>query len=108
MADVQPNAPQPRWLKWVTRISLVIGIIALVVTVWIVGTETILHHLKEIGWFFVVLVAIEMLSSVLDGIGIYYMAHGKGRPTVRECVVAQIVGRGVYSVTPGGNLGEAL
>ncbi len=108
MADVQPNAPQPRWLKWVTRISLVIGIIALVVTVWIVGTETILHHLKEIGWFFVVLVAIEMLSSVLDGIGIYYMAHGKGRPTVRECVVAQIVGRGVNSVTPGGNLGEAL
>jgi uncharacterized membrane protein YbhN (UPF0104 family) len=98
----------PRWLTWLTRVSLVVGIGALIATVWIVGPATILHHLKSIGWFFVVLVAIEMLSSALDGIAIYYMAHGKGRPTVRECVVAQIVGRGVNSVTPGGNLGEAL
>jgi uncharacterized protein (TIRG00374 family) len=103
------ETPQPpRWLTWLTRISLVVGIGALIATVWIVGPSTILHHLKSIGWFFVVLVAIEMLSSALDGVAIYYMAHGKGRPTVRECVVAQIVGRGVNSVTPGGNLGEAL
>ena len=75
---------------------------------WIVGPRTILHHLEAIGWFFVIIVAIEILSSVLDGIALYFMAHGKGRPTVREAVVAQLVGRGVNSVTPGGNLGEAL
>ncbi|HEY5947266.1 MAG TPA: lysylphosphatidylglycerol synthase transmembrane domain-containing protein [Kofleriaceae bacterium] len=98
----------PKWLTWVTRISLVVGIGALIATVWIVGPTTILHHLKQIGWFFVVLVAIEMLSSVLDGLAIYFMAHGKGRPTMRESIVAQIAGRGVNSVTPGGNLGEAL
>jgi uncharacterized protein (TIRG00374 family) len=107
VSDDEPHHA-PRWLTWLTRISLVVGIGALIATVWIVGPSTILHHLKSIGWFFVVLVAIEMISSVLDGIAIYYMAHGKGRPTVRECVVAQIVGRGVNSVTPGGNLGEAL
>lgn len=98
----------PPWMRWVTRISIVIGLVAFVATIWIVGPSTILEHLGAIGWFFVVLVVIEMFSSVLDGIGIYYMAHGKGRPTVRECIVAQIVGRGVNSVTPGGNLGEAL
>jgi uncharacterized protein (TIRG00374 family) len=109
MASTDDEQPEnaPSWLKWVTRISLVVGIGALIATVWIVGFGTILHHLKSIGWFFVVLVAIEMLSSVLDGIAIYFMAHGKGRPTVRESVVAQIVGRGINSVTPGGNLGEA-
>jgi uncharacterized protein (TIRG00374 family) len=98
----------PAWLRWVTRVSLVVGASALVATTWIVGPNTIFAHLKSIGWFFVVLVAIEMLSSVLDGCAIYFMAHGRGRPSVRESIVAQIVGRGVNSVTPGGNLGEAL
>jgi uncharacterized protein (TIRG00374 family) len=98
----------PAWLTWVTRISLVLGIAGLIGSVWIVGPRTIFHHLGSIGWFFVVLVVIEMLSSVLDGLAIYFMAHGPGRPSVRESVVAQIVGRGVNSVTPGGNLGEAL
>lgn len=99
---------QPRWMTWLTRISLIVGIGALIATVWIVGVQTILHHLKAIGWFFIVLIAFEMVSSALDGTAIYFMAHGKGRPSLRESVVAQIVGRGVNSVTPGGNLGEAL
>jgi uncharacterized protein (TIRG00374 family) len=103
----EPHRP-PGWLRWVTRISIVVGIGALIATVWIVGPSTILHYLKAIGWFFIVLVAIEMISSGLDGTAIYFMAHGPGRPSWRNCVVAQIVGRGVNSVTPGGNLGEAL
>jgi uncharacterized protein (TIRG00374 family) len=107
VAEEEPHQP-PTWLTWLTRISLFVGIGALIATLWIVGPATILHHLKSIGWFFIVLVVFEMISSVLDGIAIYFMAHGKGRPTVRESVVAQIVGRGVNSVTPGGNLGEAL
>ena len=107
MSDAKVE-PTPKWLHWVTRISLVIGIGALIATVWIVGLDVIFGHLRAIGWFFVVLVAIEMVSSALDGIAIYFMAHGPGRPSVREAIVAQIVGRGVNSVTPGGNLGEAL
>lgn len=107
MSGEEPHRP-PGWLRWVTRISLVVGIAALIATVWIVGPSTILHYLKAIGWFFVVLVAIEMISSGLDGTAIYFMAHGAGRPSWRNCVVAQIVGRGVNSVTPGGNVGEAL
>lgn len=106
--DVRRSEHGPRWLRWLTRVSLAIGIAALIATVWFVGVDTILGYLSAIGWFFVVLVAIEMMASVLDGTAIYFMAHGKGRPSWRESVVAQIVGRGVNSVTPGGNLGEAL
>lgn len=98
----------PNWLRWVTRISIVIGLGALAGTVWIVGPYAILSYLRMIGWFFIVLVAIEMISSICDATAVYYMAHGPGRPTWRHAVVAQIAGRGVNSVTPGGNLGEAL
>ncbi|HSD87959.1 MAG TPA: lysylphosphatidylglycerol synthase transmembrane domain-containing protein [Kofleriaceae bacterium] len=109
--DAYPNKPDERsrrWLTWVTRISIVVGLIALVVTIWLVGPFTIIHHLRSIGWFFVVLVAIEMVSSVCDGTAVYFMADGPGRPTWRDTIVAQIAGRGVNSITPGGNLGEAV
>lgn len=106
--DFANHTHMPRWLRWLTRASLVIGIAALVTTVWLVGVGTIEEHLTSIGWFFLLLCACELLSSTLDGTAIYFMAHGPGRPTWRETVVAQIVGRGVNAVTPGGNLGEAL
>jgi len=95
----------PRWLMWVTRVSLVVGLIALVATIVIVGPSAIMHYLRAIGWFLIVIVAVELISSVLDGTAVYYMARG---PTWREAVVAQIAGRGVNSITPGGNLGEAV
>lgn len=105
----EPPAPAtPRWMKWVTRISVVIGIGALIATVWWVGPSVIYGHLREIGWFFLLIVSADVLSSVCDGTAVYYMAQGKGAPRWRECVVAQLAGRGVNAVTPGGNLGEAL
>lgn len=106
--DAKPGrAPPPRWLVWLTRLSLVIGLVALVATVWIIEPATIFGHLRAIGWFFLILVACELLSAVLDGIAAYYMAYGPGRPTVRESIIALLAGRGVNAVTPGGNLGEA-
>lgn len=108
MTDEARSDRSPRWLRWVTRISLVIGIAALIGTVWIVGFDTIVHHLRSIGWFFLAIVGIDILASALDGSAIYFMAHGPSRPTWRESVVAQLAGRGVNSVTPGGNLGEPL
>lgn len=105
----EPPAPTtPRWMKWVTRISVVIGIGALIATVWWVGPSVIYGHMREIGWFFVLIVSADVLSSVCDGTAVYFMAQGKGAPRWRECVVAQLAGRGVNAVTPGGNLGEAL
>ena len=98
----------PRWLTWLTRISLVVGLVALAITVWLVGPGTILHHLREIGWFFVILVGLEIVSSSFDGTAVYFMAHGPGQPRWRDAVVAQLVGRGINSITPGGHLGEPV
>jgi uncharacterized protein (TIRG00374 family) len=95
-------------MKWITRVSLVIGIVALIATIWFVGPRAIIGHLRAIGWFFIVIVALEILSSVFDATAVYYMARGPGHPSWRQTVVAQLAGRGVNSVTPGGNLGEAL
>lgn len=103
-----PEEHHPRWLTWVTRVSVVIGIGALIATVYFVGPGVILDRLRAIGWFFVLLVGLEIVSSVFDATAIYFMADGPGRPSWRKSVVAQIVGRGVNSVTPGGNLGEVL
>lgn len=106
--EEKPTERHPNWLKWVTRISLVIGVTALILTTWIIGPDEILEHLRKIGWVFVVLCAIEILSSICDATAVYFMSHGPGQPTWRHAVVAQLAGRGVNSVTPGGNLGEAL
>lgn len=103
-----PGEKTPGWLTWVTRVSVVIGIGALIATVYFVGPYVIFDRLRAIGWFFVLLVGLEIVSSVCDGTAMYYMADGPGRPSWRKSVVAQIVGRGVNSVTPGGNLGEVL
>lgn len=105
----EPAAPTaPTWMKWITRVSIVVGLVALVATVWIVGPHVIAEHLREIGWFFVLILATDVASSVCDGTAVYYMAQGPGAPTWRECIVAQLAGRGVNAVTPGGNLGEPL
>jgi hypothetical protein len=106
--DSDEKPATPRWMTWLTRISLVIGIGALIVTVWIVGPHVIVDHLRAIGWFFVVIISLEIVSSVCDATALYYMAQGPGHPRWHEAVVAQLAGRGVNSVTPGGNLGEAL
>jgi len=104
----KPSEHSPRWLRWITHVSLAIGVIALAITVWIVGPYTLWEQLKKIGWFFLALVALEIVTSICDATAIYFMADGPGRPSWRATVVAQIAGRGINSVTPGGNLGEAV
>lgn len=98
----------PEWLKWVTRISIVFGIAGIVLTVWIVGLGAIFDHLRAIGPWFLVLVAVELLSTVFDASAVYLMTRGAGAPSFRDVLVAQFAGRAVNSVTPASNLGEAL
>lgn len=108
VSSATPPESSPGWLRWVTRASVAIGLAALIAMISIVGPHVILGHLRAIGWLFVSIVAVDVMSSVFDATAVYYMAHGRGRPRWREAVVAQLAGRGVNAVTPGGNLGEAL
>jgi hypothetical protein len=98
----------PEWFKWVTRISIVFGIAGIAVTAWVVGVGTIFDHLRAIGPWFLVLVGVEMISTVCDASAVYLMTRGTGAPSFRDVIVAQFAGRAVNSVTPASNLGEAL
>lgn len=98
----------PEWFKWVTRISILFGIVGVIVTAWVVGIGTILDHLEMIGPWFLVLVSVEMISTCCDATAVYLMTRGLGAPSYRDVIVAQFAGRAVNSVTPASNLGEAL
>jgi uncharacterized protein (TIRG00374 family) len=96
------------WLRWVTRGSLAIGVVALIATIRVVGFDAIFGYLREIGWLFLVLIALEAIATVIEATAVYIMARGDEGPSWRAVVVAQFAGRGVNMVTPGANLGEAL
>ncbi len=95
-------------LRLVTGIALALGVVALVFTVWKVGPGALVDHLRAIGPWFGVLLAIEASATLCDAGGLYWMTRGPGAPSLRAVCVAQFAGRGVNSVTPGGNVGEAL
>jgi hypothetical protein len=98
----------PTWLRWVTRASIVLGLIALAITVWAVGVDTLVAHLRAIGPWFAVLLVIEGAATFCEAGSTYLMTRGPGGPAWRKVWVAQFAGRAVNSVTPGANLGEAL
>ena len=98
----------PAWLRWVTRASLVLGLIALAITVHAVGVHALIAHLRAIGPWFLVVFAIEVGATCCDAGAVFLVARGPGGPRWRHVVVAQFAGRAVNSVTPGANLGEAL
>lgn len=102
------NEGVPTWLRWVTRISLVLGLVALVVMIWKIGIGTLVDHLKAIGPWFGLLLAIDATAAMCDAGAIYLMTRGPGAPGLRSVCVAQLAGRAVNSVTPGANVGEAL
>ena len=62
----------PDWLRWITRVSIVFGIIGIAVTAWIVGVGTIFERLRAIGPWFLVLLAAEATATCCDEAGIYW------------------------------------
>jgi uncharacterized protein (TIRG00374 family) len=103
-----PDACAPDWLRWITRVSIVFGVIGIGVTAYVVGVDTILDHLRAIGPWFVVLLLCEAVATCCDSYAVFLLTRGEGEPSLRDVVVAQFAGRAVNSVTPASNLGEAL
>lgn len=98
----------PTWLKTVTRVSLVLGVVALAITVYAVGLDTLRGHLTAIGPWFAVLLVIEASATMCEAGAVYMLTRGPRAPSWRRVYVAQFAGRAVNSVTPGANVGEAL
>jgi uncharacterized protein (TIRG00374 family) len=106
VTDADPTPPT--WVRWVTRIALVAGAVGLIATVWLVGPSTIAGHLRAIGWWFAALIACDLAMTCLDAAAVHALTRGDKAPPYGRVLVAQIAGRAVNAVTPGGNLGEAL
>ncbi|MFT3693151.1 MAG: lysylphosphatidylglycerol synthase transmembrane domain-containing protein [Kofleriaceae bacterium] len=90
-----------------TRISLVIAIIALVLTIRDTGLATIGRYFRRIGWWWFAVVALEVVITSLDAVAIRAFMSPE-RVRFRSALLSQLAGRSVNAVTPSGNLGEAV
>jgi uncharacterized protein (TIRG00374 family) len=102
----EESAP-PGWARWVSRISLVIALVAFAVTIWTVGLSSLLTNLRAIGWWFVAILALEGAITALDALAIHRIASEGGAAGFGRVLFAQIAGRAVNLVTPASTLGEA-
>jgi uncharacterized membrane protein YbhN (UPF0104 family) len=100
---------RPTWATWVTRISLVIGLAALVYTLDDVGPATFTHYFRLIGWWWLAVLAFEIAITTLDAIAIRAFASPEQHQLpLRAALLAQLAGRSVNAVTPTGSLGEPV
>jgi Lysylphosphatidylglycerol synthase TM region len=93
----------------VTRISLVVGLVALAWTIHTTGLKTIGSYFRRIGWWWFAVIALEVVITSLDAIAIRaFMSPEQHKVKLRSALLSQLAGRSVNAVTPSGNLGEAV
>jgi len=100
---------RPTWARWVTRISLILAVVALVFTIRDIGLRTIATYFRRIGWWWIAVVILEIAITSLDAVAIRaFLSPEQGKIKLRSAVLSQLAGRAVNAVTPSGNLGEAV
>src|ERR1700712_2520134 len=100
---------RPTWARWVTRISLVVGLVALVWTIHTTGIANVASYFKRIGWWWFAVVALEIVITSLDAVAIRaFMSPEQDKVKIRSALLSQLAGRSVNAVTPSGQLGEAV
>ncbi len=107
-ATTAPTEERAGWARWLTRGSLVVGIIALIATVATVGPGKVGQLFVAIGPWFAVVIAIEVAITLADAAAIRgFLGAMPGRPRFGAIVKAQLAGRAINAVTPLATLGEA-
>ena len=100
---------RPTWARWVTRISLIFAVVALVFTIRDIGLRTIATYFRRIGWWWIAVVILEVAITSLDALAIRaFLSPEQGKVKLRSALLAQLAGRAVNAVTPSGQLGEAV
>lgn len=100
---------RPTWARWVTRISLGLGIAALVLTIHNTGLAAIGTYFKRIGWWWIAVVMLEVGITTMDATAIRaFLSPESSKVRLRSALLSQLAGRAVNAVTPSGNLGEAV
>ncbi|HVK86994.1 MAG TPA: lysylphosphatidylglycerol synthase transmembrane domain-containing protein [Kofleriaceae bacterium] len=107
MERAQAPAARPTWAKWITWGALAIALVALVFTIRDVGVATLGMYLSRIGWWWIAVVLLESLNTVLHATALCAFA-APDRLRLRSTLLAQLAGRAVNAVTPSGNLGELV
>src|SRR6185369_1783813 len=98
---------RPTWARWVTRFSLVLGLVALVLTLNKTGPATFARYFRLIGWWWLAVLAFEIGITTLDALAIRAFASPEqSQLSMRTALLAQLAGRSVNAVTPTGSLGE--
>lgn len=87
--------------------SLAIAIVALVFTIRDVGLVTLGNYLSRIGWWWIAIVLLETLNTVLHSTALRAFA-APDKIRLRSTLLAQLAGRAVNAVTPTGNFGEVV
>jgi uncharacterized protein (TIRG00374 family) len=100
---------RPTWARRVTRISLSLGVVALVFTIRNTGARTIADYFRRIGWWWIAVVILEVVITSLDAVAIRaFLSPEQVKVKLRSAMLSQLAGRAVNAVTPSGNLGEAV
>lgn len=100
---------RPAWARWVTRISLVIAVAALVWTIRQVGFVAMGKYFRLIGWWWFAVFAFEVAITTLDAVAIRaFLSPDQHAVRLRSALLSQLAGRSVNAVTPSGNVGEAV
>lgn len=98
---------RPRWTRWLTPALLAIAIVALAFTIRDIGLRTLFRYLRLIGWWWIAVVALEVLNTTLHSTALRAFA-APDKLRLRDAFLAQLAGRAVNAVTPSGNLGEVV
>lgn len=100
---------RPTWARWVTRISLGLGILAFVLTIRDTGLVKIGDCFKKIGWGWFAVIVLEIAITTMDATAIRaFLSPDHDKVRLRDAMLSQLAGRAVNAVTPSGNLGEAV
>jgi hypothetical protein len=106
MTEAARSGP-PSWARWLTAGSLAVAAAALALTIHDVGLFTLGKYLKLIGWWWLAIVPMEILSTTLHATAMRAFMSPEQIP-LRHAVLAQLAGRAIDAVTPSGNLGEVM
>jgi hypothetical protein len=91
------------------RAILVFALVALVFAIRDIGLTTLGRYLRRIGWWWLAVVPMEALCTLLDATAMRaFTSPEKHKVPLRAALLAQLAGRAVNAVTPSGNLGEVV
>ena len=87
---------RPTWARWVTRISLIIALVALAITIRNTGVGTIVRYFRRIGWWWFAVLALEVAITSLDAVAIRaFCSPEQGLVKLRSALLSQLAGRSV-------------